>query len=720
MLHRPSLLLSLLPLVLAPALAAQGRFAAGDVLVRPRPGHAADVGAAVQAAGLEVAETDAISGVLRVSVPAGSEQRWVEELGALAAVDYAERNGLGGGGLVPNDTFFGEQWHLRNTGQSGGTPGADVRATAAWDVTTGSPGTVIAVLDTGIDSDHPDFLGRIAPGGFDFVNQDPDPEADHPHGSWVSGAMCANADNNFGVAGVDWQCMVLPVKVLNANNGGTVMDLAQALNYCATLPQVQVVSMSLINYPGTQTLVNALQTAANAGKILISCAGNGGIGNADVSFPGASPLTISIGATTRTDFRAGFSGTGAALDFVAPGEDITTVAHGTSANSRAVVSGCSFATPITAGIVGLAIAQGAALNLPAFTQTEIYALLEAGARDQVGPPGEDTPGRDNYFGHGRLDARDVVDAVSNLVNCNNGTIGVGLGGPYDVVLVEGRSKTGAARTVTVPANVPFAISVEVPPSNPQPGPVPPFFLLWGVLGDQASMTPTQLPLNLGELCFDPAAPATFVQIAGVAPYTTTVPALPANFVASLQGAMLDSPQATIGITNLVTWDTQVAPPPVIASLTPTAPAPGVTIAINGTGFLPGAELRIAGALTPTLAVTSTQITFTSPAAVPCSTALSVTNPDSQAAQTPFNNPPAITSVVAAQGTPAAGGTQIVLVGSGFGAGSTVTIGGNAMTTTLITPNAIVGTLPPGQVGPATIVVTSPYGCTGNGSLTYTP
>lgn len=694
--------------------------APGDVLVCPAETRGPQVAAAIRDAGLTVAETDAVSGVLRVRVPIGKEAHWSRVIDAWEDVAYAELNGLGQGGLVPNDSFFATQWHLQNTGQLGGTVGADVRATAAWDVTTGSPGVVIAVLDTGIDSDHPEFVGRIDPNGFDFVNQDPDPEADHPHGSLVSGVMCANSDNNFGIAGIDWQCQVLPIKVLNASNGGTVFDLAQGLNYCSTQSQVQVISMSLINYPGTPTLINALQTATNAGKILLACAGNGGIGNADVSFPGASPLTISIGATNRFDARAGFSGTGSALDFVAPGADVVTVAHGTSANTTQTVDGCSFATPITAGIVGLMLARAGQINAPALTHQDVHDLLVFAARDQVGPPSEDTPGRDNFFGHGRLDARDAVDAVDQLVNCNNGTVGVGLGGPFDVIFVENVARIGPNRTVPVFADIPFDISVEVPPSNPQPSGTLPFFVLWGRLGDQSGMTPTPLPLGLGELCFDPAGPLTFVQIAGVAPYTTTVPALPAQFSASLQGAIFDSPTPTIGITNMVTWVTETAPPPVIGSLNPAAPAPGQPVRILGSGFLPGVTLVIDGQnVTPTAAAAG-EIVFDSPAVVACDATLTITNVDNQSTSTPFNTTPTITNVLAPSGTPAAGGTLVVILGTGFGAGTTVAIGGASMTLTSVTPIALVGNLPPGAVGPATIDVVTPYGCATTGMLTYTP
>lgn len=392
-------------------------FVPGEVLVGPVLGSSmeessgrAELDRFLSHHELFILEVDPYSGVLRVGVPTGEEAEWIARLEQRGDVKYAETNGLGQGGFVPNDTLFGSQWHLRNTGQSGGTSGADVDATSAWDITTGDATTVIAVLDSGIDTDHPDFIGRIDPDGMDFVNGDNDPEADHPHGSWVSGCIAASANNSFGTAGLDFSCSILPLKVLNQNNAGTTFNLAQALNFVATQGDVQIVCMSLINYPGTNTLLNALQTARTAEKILISCAGNGGIGNADVSFPGASPLTVSIGATTRTDSRSSFSGTGSALDFVAPGSAIVTAAHGTSNDTSDTVSGCSFATPITSGIAGLLVAHAATMGMT-LDQQDIFDLLLAGAEDQVGPAGEDVAGRDDFFGHGRVNAYESLLAL---------------------------------------------------------------------------------------------------------------------------------------------------------------------------------------------------------------------------------------------------------------------------------------------------------------------
>ncbi len=288
-----------------------------------------------------------------------------------------------------------------------------------WDLSRGSASVTVAVLDSGIDSDHPEFAGRILP-GWDFVNNDANPEDDHSHGTLVSGLLAANANNGFAVAGVDHFCMILPVKVLNAFNSGTTANLISGIDY-ASQQGADVISMSLINYPCGVALNNALNNARLAGAILVACAGNGGIGDADISCPGASPHTISIGATTNTDARAFYSGTGEALEFMAPGDDVVTVIYNSPVNGSSFFSGCSAATPNAAGIVSILRALE-----PELRTRHVRDILQLGAEDQVGPPQEDAPGWDEFFGWGRLNLRSVLDAflaataVGELANDDGG------------------------------------------------------------------------------------------------------------------------------------------------------------------------------------------------------------------------------------------------------------------------------------------------------------
>ncbi|NOT28924.1 MAG: S8 family serine peptidase, partial [Planctomycetes bacterium] len=360
----------------------------------PRAVDRTGVEASLERGGWRVLEELPALGLLLVEVPLTQGlASAIARLSATPGVAFAEANGSGEGGeIVPNDTHFGVQWPLDNRGQGGGRAGADIEALRAWSLARGSAAVTVAVLDSGLTPAHPEFAGRVLP-GIDFVNEDADPFDDQGHGTFVSGILAANADNAFGLAGVDHACALLPVKVLNQFNGGTVFDLTQGLVFAADAG-AHVVNMSLINYPQTTALESALEYARNAGCVLVACAGNGGIGDADRSYPGRSPLTISVGATTDRDLRAVFSGTGNSLDLVAPGERVPATLRALT-DGWTAFSGCSAATPIVSGMAAVLLSVD-----PTLTHDEIKQRLEAGAEDGVGSAA-DTPGRDNHYGHGR-------------------------------------------------------------------------------------------------------------------------------------------------------------------------------------------------------------------------------------------------------------------------------------------------------------------------------
>src|SRR5262249_32548401 len=152
---------------------------------------------------------------------------------------------------VPNDPLFPQQWHLNNTGQGGGTPGADVKAPAAWDLTTGSSSIVIAVVDDGVEKTHPDLAANIfvnsheIPGngidddgngyiddvnGWDFSGNDNDasPGASDFHGTSVAGVAAGRGNNGIGVTGACQTCRILPVKLPSS---GTLTVFANAIQY---------------------------------------------------------------------------------------------------------------------------------------------------------------------------------------------------------------------------------------------------------------------------------------------------------------------------------------------------------------------------------------------------------------------------------------------------------------------------------------------------------
>jgi subtilisin family serine protease len=391
-----------------PAARAQGEPAAPELLVRLRgPIDDAALRRLEARSGGRVLRVLPAARLVRLALPAGvrSGAAVAGALGADPAVESVRPNGRGRGGFAPDDPLYGLQWHLRNTGVTGGTPGVDIDAPGAWAITRGSEEVVVAILDTGVDFDHPDLAGRLLP-GFDFVNGDADASADHPHGVQVTGLFGANADNGVQVAGVDHAARILPVKVLDDQNEGWTSDLIEGL-YFAAGQGADVIGMSLVGYPPDDVLQEALGHARASGAVLVACAGNSGAGGADVSFPGAYPETISVGWTDATDSLGVAGGdssaTGAALDLVAPGASVLTIG---SASGQTFFSGCSAATPIVAGIASLLRSVD-----PTLTHDEVAAILAASAEDQVGPPIQDVPGRDDFYGAGRVNAAAALALV---------------------------------------------------------------------------------------------------------------------------------------------------------------------------------------------------------------------------------------------------------------------------------------------------------------------
>lgn len=335
-----------------------------------------------------------------------------------AAVDCTGR----GGHWVQSDhaaeTWANEQWHLDNP------TGIDIDAPEAWAITTGSSSVVIATVDSGTVPSHPELAGRIyrSPddpmnntddegdgwqddeSGWDFVGDDEVADDEHNHGSWVAGMLAADAGNEFGVAGLDHEARVAPLKILDQTNRGLTSDLIAALDYALVHPEIRIVNLSLIDFPDDpmlHTVIRALSTQA----ILVACAGNAGPGTADQQFPGAYPETISVAWTDRDDQIAPASSSGNSVDVSAPGLNVTTLSPGSTADDYDIVSGCSFATPLVSGALSLTLAVR-----PQTDHDDARFLLRRTVRD-LG-----TPGWDEDFGWGRLDADDLLIEAQALIS----------------------------------------------------------------------------------------------------------------------------------------------------------------------------------------------------------------------------------------------------------------------------------------------------------------
>ena len=297
-------------------------------------------------------------------------------------LEYAEPDYVGtGGATVPNDTYYGSQWGHVN-----------IESPNAWDITTGTSSVIVAVLDTGVNATLAEFSGRTV-AGYDYANGDADPSDDNGHGTAVASVIGANTDNGSKIAGTDWNCKIMPVKVLDAGNSGLYSWWASGVNF-AVANGAKVINLSAGGGSTSSSLVSAIQNAVSQGVIFVTITHN--YSSPVVTFPGTLPETITVGATKSNDERASFSNWGPEIDLVAPGTNI----YGIYNNGATYVWwGTSFAAPHVAGVASLL-----ASVRPDINNEEVRTLLCAGAEDQVGDAGEDTPGFDNYYGWGRLNA----------------------------------------------------------------------------------------------------------------------------------------------------------------------------------------------------------------------------------------------------------------------------------------------------------------------------
>lgn len=284
-----------------------------------------------------------------------------------------------------NDPRYSSLYGLNNTGQNGGAADADVDAPEAWNATTGDSGTIVAVIDEGMDTRHPDLRNNIwvnpdeVPdnrvdddrngyvddvNGYDFANDDatvydPDPisGAGDEHGTHVAGTIAAEGNNSLGVVGVNWKAKIMPLKFLGAN-GGYTSDAIKALNY-AVAEGAKISNNSWGGGGPSQALLDAIRKADASGHLFVAAAGNGGAdgvgddNDATPSYPSSydSPNVISVAATNNRDALASFSNYGSSsVDLSAPGVDILSTLPG---NAYGSYSGTSMATPHVTGAAAL-------------------------------------------------------------------------------------------------------------------------------------------------------------------------------------------------------------------------------------------------------------------------------------------------------------------------------------------------------------------------------
>lgn len=248
-------------------------------------------------------------------------------------------------------------------------------------------GVKVAILDTGIDLDHPDLQANIK-GGINTVNPRKSPDDDNGHGTHVAGIIAA-VDNAVGVIGTAPEAWLYAVKVLNRQGSGYVSDIIEGLQWCID-NKMQVVNMSFGTSSDVQSLYDAIVKAYHSGMVLVAAAGNSGPGDDTVLYPARYKEVIAVSATDQNDNIAWFSSRGPEVELAAPGVNImSTFKNG----GYMVLEGTSMACPHVTGTAALVIASGVS------TRDEIRTRLQATA-DNLGDP--------NLFGYGLVDAQEAA------------------------------------------------------------------------------------------------------------------------------------------------------------------------------------------------------------------------------------------------------------------------------------------------------------------------
>src|SRR5581483_7920674 len=228
---------------------------------------------------------------------------------SLPNVEYVQANFMASVALVPNDPSYPSEWHLPK-----------ISAPQAWDLTTGSPSTIVAVIDTGIQYNHPDLPTSRLINGPDLVNNDADSSDDFGHGTFVAGVIGATTNNSLGVAGINWQTQIMGVKVLDSTGNGTSDVVSQGIIYAAD-HGAKVINLSIgatVGCSQTPDVQSAVDYARSKNVTVVAAAGNNNT-DANNSFPGSCSGVIDVGATDQNDARASYSNFGPRVDIAAPG-----------------------------------------------------------------------------------------------------------------------------------------------------------------------------------------------------------------------------------------------------------------------------------------------------------------------------------------------------------------------------------------------------------------
>jgi subtilisin family serine protease len=376
--------------------------AEGEVLVKFKQA-VSDSSAENTLQALSSESDDIASDIVVADVPEGETvESFVDSLEAMPEVEYAQPNYVYTlDRTTVNDPYAGNQWHLDTMG-----------VYDAWDITMGDPNVVVAVIDTGVDLDHPDLTGQIV-AQTDVVANDGNAQDDDGHGTHVAGIIAAKANNGIGVAGIAPGAKLMAVDVfgnyLNPETGkyelaALTSKVIQGIQY-AVSNGADIINMSLGGSDYDEAFRNAVDAAVNAGVVVVAAAGNEGENG--LHYPSDFDSCISVIATDSNDTKASFSNYGPQKDIAAPGVNIYSTFPNDVDPAYPVdyvgMNGTSMASPVVAGVAALMLSAN-----PTLTVGELRNILYSTAVDLS------VPGVDALYGYGRINASAAVATSAGI------------------------------------------------------------------------------------------------------------------------------------------------------------------------------------------------------------------------------------------------------------------------------------------------------------------
>jgi thermitase len=374
--------------------------------------------------GGQVKETIPDIGVQVVTVPKGQEKAKAKAYSANAKVAYAEPDFVAQAMGNPDDSGFVNQWDM-----------AKIQTPEAWDVTTGSPTITIAILDTGVDLDHPDLANKII-SNIKFSNSATTDDV-YGHGTHVAGIAAAMTNNGIGVAGLGYSCSIVNVKVLDDNGMGAYSWIVSGIIWAAD-NGADIINLSLGAPYASSALEDAVNYAWGKGVVIVAAAGNNG--DTTPMYPAYYTNCIAVAATDANDARASWSNYGDWVDVAAPGVSIYSTLKD---NSYGYLSGTSMASPHIAGLAALVFTVVGDSNGDGFLNDEVRSQIQATC-DDIGVSG---------IGSGRINAYRAVQ-TGTATGASAGIVT----NSDDGMPIAGATVSDGVRTAVTDANGQYVIT----------------------------------------------------------------------------------------------------------------------------------------------------------------------------------------------------------------------------------------------------------------------